>query len=303
MTATPLLSIVLPSYNNGTCLPATIRRIRQTCPKETEIIAVIDGSTDETLHILSPLLSRDPYLRVIAHATRRGKGSAVREGVRGACGRFIAFIDADMAIDPSYVAQGLTWLQQDATLDAVIARRTIYHTNAVRHVAHTLFHWMAFLLFRMPYHDTQAPMKIFRAPVAKGAFGNMQTRSYAFDIEVLFRTMARGGIVGEIPVYQRKTQSSIRWNLLLFTMMELLRMYHTYVAHCVINMLRRKTHRRSPIDLFSLRHLIIWPLSWPALWMARFFLRLQNIPVQMRRPQLPDIQMKGPMVVRRNRVA
>lgn len=299
MTATPLLSVILPSYNNGACLPATIRRIRRTCPGNTEIVIVIDGSSDETLRILSRLDSRRPHIRIVTHTLRRGKGAAVRDGARAARGRYIAFIDADMAIDPSYVAQGLKWLQKDPLLNAVIARRKTYHTSTVRRALHSVFHWVEYLLFRMPYHDTQAPMKIFRAPVAKAIFARLQTRSYAFDIEVLFRTMIRGNGVAEILVLQRKTSSSLRWDLLLFSLIELLRMYRTYIAHLLILLLR--ANKRSPIffDFFSLRHLIIWPASWPLLWIAQFFYRFTKKKMLPRPVRLPTSRVRKPLLVLR----
>ncbi|MFH1444053.1 MAG: glycosyltransferase family 2 protein [Candidatus Peregrinibacteria bacterium] len=299
MPNTPLLSIVLPSYNNGACLPATIRRIGQTCPKETEVIIVIDGSTDETMRILSRLSVKHPSIRTIVRQERRGKGAAVRDGVRAAKGEFIAFIDADMAIDPSYVAQALAWIQEDPSLDAVIARRTTYHTNRVRHVAHALFHWIEWVLFRMPYHDTQAPMKLFRASVAKSVFAKMQTRSYAFDIEVLFRTMIRGHGVGELPVLQRKTKSSLKWNLLLFTMIELLRMYRTYIAHRLICLFKKHEQHICRFDLLSLRHLVLWPLSWPMLWIAQLFYHLQKNQISIQTPSLPTTDIKKPLLVQR----
>lgn len=134
----------------------------------------------------------------------------MREGVLAARGRYVAFIDADHAIDPSVVAQGLQWLERDPAIHAVIGRRKHYRTSFMRHIAHTIFHWITYLLFRMPYHDTQAPMKIFRTPLAKMIFSRLQTKSYAFDIEVLFRVMSHGARVGELPVSQHKTTSSLR---------------------------------------------------------------------------------------------
>ncbi|MDD5040998.1 MAG: glycosyltransferase family 2 protein [Candidatus Peribacteraceae bacterium] len=303
MTPRPLLSVILPSYNNGTCLPATIRRIRQTCPKNTEVIIVMDGSTDETSRILARFLSGHPRVLVVARKTRRGKGAAVRNGVHVAHGRYIATIDADMAIDPSYVAQGLAWLQQAPALDIVIARRTAYRTSLVRHIAHAVFHWIEWTLFRMPYHDTQAPMKIFRAPVAKAVFAHMQTRSYAFDIEVLFRTMIRGHGVGELPVLQRKTQSNLRWNLLLFTAIELLRMYRTYVVHQLICLLHRQRRHLCRIGILSLRHIILWPLSWPVLWILQLLYHLQNKQIPVHSPILPTTFIKAPILVQGKRLS
>lgn len=299
MTPTPLLSIVLPSYNNGALLPATIRRIRHTCPKDTEIVIVADGSSDQTAHILSRFSSH--RVRVILRKVRRGKGAAVRDGVRIARGRYIGIIDADMAIDPSYVVQGLALLKKDHSLDAVIARRTVYHTNTTRLIFHTIFHWVEFLLFRMPYHDTQAPMKVFRAPVAKAVFAKLQTRSYAFDIEVLFRTMIRRRGVMELRTLQRKTSSSLRWNLLLFSSIELLRMYRTYIAHIVVRLFMKKQRHAPFMDIFTLRHLLLWPLSLPMLWILKFFYHFVKKPMVVNHTNLPIYPSKKPVLVLRQR--
>lgn len=299
---TPLLSIILPSYNNGRVLPATIRRIRTVCPRNTEVVIVVDGSSDGTLRILSRLRLRRPAIRVIVHTDRQGKGAAVREGVLAARGHFIGLIDADMAIDPSYVTRGLRLLRQNPELNAVIGWRGTYHTGALRAILHVIFRWMGFLLFRMPYHDTQAPMKVFRANVAKSVFRRLQTRSYVFDIEMLFRTMIRGNGIAELPVVQRKTQSSLKWNLLLFSSIEMLRMYRTYIAHIVIRLLTHQKH--SPfMDWFTLRHLLFWPLSWPLLWILEFFYLFVKQPMPIRNAHLPSYPHTKPMLAFVHRTA
>lgn len=193
----------------------------------------------------------------------------MRDGVLAARGRVIAFIDADRAIEPAAVARALTRLQHNPTLDAVIGWRRHYRTSLTRHLAHTLFHWITFLLFRMPFHDTQAPMKVIRAPLAKTIFRRMQTRSYTFDIEALFRAQSLGARVEELRVTQHKTSSSLRWSMLPFTVVELLRIYRTYVAWCAIRLFAIRRKSRVSADLWSLRHLLLWPLSWPVLWLLR----------------------------------
>ncbi len=300
---TPLLSIILPSYNNGTSLPATIRRIRRVCPRNTEVVIVVDGSRDGTQRILSRLRLRRPSIRVIVHTDRQGKGAAVREGVLAARGHFIGLIDADMAIDPSYVTRGLRLLRQNPELNSVIGRRETYRTRKWRALLHVIFHWVGFLLFRMPYHDTQAPMKVFRANVAKPVFRQLQTRSYAFDIEVLFRTMIRGNGVAEMPVAQRKTQSSLKWNLFLFSSIEMLRMYRTYIAHIVIRLLTHRQKRSPFMDWFTLRHLLFWPLSWPLLWVLQCLYRFVQQPMLIRDTRLPSYPHTKPTLAFVHRTA
>lgn len=282
MTSSPPLSIVLPSYNYGRCVPATIDHIQRTCPAGTEVIVVIDGSTDGSLALLQNRSWPKLSVRILSHPVRRGKGVAVREGVRAARGHVIAFIDADRAIEPAVVARALKRLQQDPTLDAVIGRRRHYRTSLTRHLAHSFFHWITFLLFRMPFHDTQAPMKIFRASIAKAIFRRMQTSSYAFDIEALFRAQALGAHVEELAVTQRKTSSSMRWSMLPFTFLELLHIYRTYIAWCVIRLFAARRKTRASADLWSLRHILLWPFSWPALWILQGMIALLRMQKHLR---------------------
>jgi len=235
-------------------------------------------------------------VRILAHPIRRGKGMAVRQGVLAARGMVIAFIDADRAIDPAAVAKGLALMRQDPSLDGIVGRRRQYRTTLVRHLAHSLFHWGTYLLFRMPFHDTQAPLKMFRAPVAKRIFSRMQTKSYAFDIEVLFRTRTHGYRIAELDVSQRRTPSALRWSMMPFTFLELLRIYRTYIAHRTIRLLFPHKKTRVAIDLFSLRHLILWPLCWPAMWLLQLFNLLSKGTTATQRSQ-PAVHCNCPLLL------
>jgi len=257
---------------------------------------MIDGSTDGSIEMLSRKKWRSLSVRILAHPVRRGKGVAVREGVLAARGRVIAFIDADRAIDPAAVAKGLALMRQDPSLDGIVGRRRQYRTTLVRHFAHLLFHWGTYLLFRMPFHDTQAPLKMFRAPVAKKIFGRMQTKSYAFDIEVLFRTRTHGYRIAELDVAQRSTPSALKWSMVPFTFLELLRIYRTYIAHRTIRLLSIQKRKHVAIDLFSLRHLILWPLCWPAMWLLQVLNLLSERSVTSQRSATP-VQCHCPLLL------
>jgi len=95
------ISVVVPVYNGGKTIRATIEHLlRQSLPPD-EIIVVDDGSTDETSNILKSFGNQIKTLS----KTNGGPASARNAGVRSSMGRLIAFTDSDCLPDES-------WLQE-----------------------------------------------------------------------------------------------------------------------------------------------------------------------------------------------
>lgn len=90
----PLVSIVMPCYNNGQTLARTIKSIQAQRQADWELIAVDDGSKDDTLFVLKQLAASEPRMRVI-HQENGGVSAARNCGMDAARGQWIFFIDAD----------------------------------------------------------------------------------------------------------------------------------------------------------------------------------------------------------------
>lgn len=100
----PLLSIVIPVYNERETIANVIQRVENAALPpgfSREIIIVNDGSTDGTAEALKPFESR---YRVI-HQRNTGKGGAVRTGFRIARGGYTIVQDADLEQDPNDFAK------------------------------------------------------------------------------------------------------------------------------------------------------------------------------------------------------
>jgi glycosyltransferase involved in cell wall biosynthesis len=102
-SAEPLVSLVIPAYNESRSLEDVLRRVYDL-PLRTEVIAVDDGSTDDTVSILRSY-EESRGLTLLQHDRNRGKGAAVRTGIARTTGEVVVIQDADMEYDPSDVVE------------------------------------------------------------------------------------------------------------------------------------------------------------------------------------------------------
>ena len=100
----PLVSILIPCFNETANAPETIAAAtRQNYPL-FEVIAIDDGSSDTTGAVLDALTLTYPMLRVVHLAANQGKAMALRMGALVARGEFLLCIDGDAILDPDATA-------------------------------------------------------------------------------------------------------------------------------------------------------------------------------------------------------
>ena len=94
----PLMSVLIPAYNEHQTILSIIKRVRDV-PLDKEIIIINDASTDDTSRLLDSIV--DKSIRVINLPENRGKGAAIREGLKIAKGEIIIIQDAGLEYDPN----------------------------------------------------------------------------------------------------------------------------------------------------------------------------------------------------------
>ena len=94
------LSILIPVYNEEKTLLNILERINESKIEnfDFEIIIINDGSDDDTLNVIKE--NSDLYDKVINLDKNRGKGYAVKSGLKIATGDYVIFQDADLEYDP-----------------------------------------------------------------------------------------------------------------------------------------------------------------------------------------------------------
>ncbi len=95
------LSIIIPVFNEEKTVGKILKKVLdlKIANVEKEIIVVDDGSTDKTRQILKQIKN----IKIILHDNNKGKGSAVKTGIKNATGDYIIIQDADLEYDPEQI--------------------------------------------------------------------------------------------------------------------------------------------------------------------------------------------------------
>jgi glycosyltransferase involved in cell wall biosynthesis len=108
--AAPEISVVVPCYNAARYLESAIASLQTQTFSDFEIIAVDDGSKDNTKAILETLAARDARLRIISRPNT-GIVGALNDGIAAARGEFIARMDADDLCLPTRFENQIAFLR------------------------------------------------------------------------------------------------------------------------------------------------------------------------------------------------
>jgi len=112
----PVVSVVIPAYNAEHWLAETIQSVLDQTYQEFEVIIVDDGSTDTTRRVVENF--KDERILYL-YQENQGLSSARNSGIRAACGRYIALLDADDLFKPDKLAQQVARLEREPDLGVV----------------------------------------------------------------------------------------------------------------------------------------------------------------------------------------
>lgn len=119
LAGNPLVSVLIPCFNEGTNVRETIGAALAQRYLNIEVIAVNDGSSDNTAEVLDQLAKEHPRLRVIHLATNQGKAIALNTGALAARSDLLVCIDGDAMLDRDAVAYMVAPLLDNPRVGAV----------------------------------------------------------------------------------------------------------------------------------------------------------------------------------------
>jgi glycosyltransferase involved in cell wall biosynthesis len=203
------LSVVIPAYNEETRLPGTLARVTQWMTGRSfafsEVVVVDDGSSDQTAAVVEAEGRSNVTLRLLKNPSNRGKGYAVKHGMREARGEWILYTDADLStpideVDRLYsraAAEGAAIAIGSRALDRSLVS---VHQSLFREYSGQFFNVVMRALTGLPFHDTQCGFKLYQSSAARVIFAQQQLNGFSFDVEDLYIAKRCGFKCVEVPV-------------------------------------------------------------------------------------------------------
>jgi dolichyl-phosphate beta-glucosyltransferase len=199
--------MVIPAYDEaGRILPTllSVTLYLRELGRPFEIVIVDDGSRDDTIGVVERFAAQHPEVRVLALGRNRGKGAAVREGMRAAHGAWLLANDADGATPVGEIDRLL--VAADAGIPIAIGSRALpapgvrIERSAARFVIGRAFAGFVRWLALPGIADSQCGFKLFRRDAADAVFSRQQLDRFGFDVEILFLAHRLGFPIAEVAV-------------------------------------------------------------------------------------------------------
>ena len=211
------LTVVMPAYNEGKCIRKNLlcaAGIIEKFAPDYNIIAVNDGSTDDTLKEIESACKINSNIKCISYDKNAGKGNAIKKGFMAADSEYIAYLDSDLELSPEMLEKYLVSIKSenaDIVIGSKMHKNSEVNYPAVRKLLSFGYYIYLRMLFRLKLKDVQTGIKLFKAEKIKPIMQELDTEGFAFDIEILARASDMGYKIIEMPVklnYSRKEEGS-----------------------------------------------------------------------------------------------
>jgi glycosyltransferase involved in cell wall biosynthesis len=210
----------MPAYNEEGGVADAVRAVQEhvfAVVPNAELVAVNDGSRDNTGAILDELAARDPRVHAV-HKKNGGHGPALISGLAAARGDYLFLIDSDNQIPLE--SFGPLWQKVQNGYDAAFGVRRVRSDARLRRVLTRVIRAALTLLFGVRLRDANIPFKVFTRALWNDAAPFIPADTLAPSIFFAVHAARRGAKIAFVEVGHRDrttgTVSIRRWKLIKF---------------------------------------------------------------------------------------
>ncbi|MEK6947270.1 MAG: glycosyltransferase family 2 protein [Nanoarchaeota archaeon] len=197
------LSIIIPVYNEEKTIKQVIEKVKNVKLKDfsKEIIIVEDCSTDKTKDILKNL--KDYSLKIFFHDINKGKGAAVRTGLKNSTGDIILIQDADLEYNPEEYSKLLEPFE-DRNVKVVygsrleVIRKNLSKMYKLHYFGNLILTLLTNIFYGTKISDMETGYKVFRKEVMKNI--NLKSRRFDLEPEITAKILKKGYKIHEVPI-------------------------------------------------------------------------------------------------------
>jgi dolichyl-phosphate beta-glucosyltransferase len=209
-----MISIIIPVFNEEKRIRKNLEEIFQYLQgfsEPTEVVAVDDGSFDETNKLLQEF--KNKYgLKITTHTKNLGKGAAIKTGINSSTGEKILFTDIDLSVPIEFLDSFNKALTGD--IEIVIGSRE--HPDSkievkqfwLRELAGYSFTVLTNAILQVGVTDFTCGFKLFKRGAARKIFAKQLISRWAFDAETLFLARKYDFEIKEMPVEWKHGEGS-----------------------------------------------------------------------------------------------
>jgi len=196
------LSIIIPVFNEEDKVKEILKKVLEVkLPFKKEIIIIDDNSTDKTLEKIKEIAKMNDNFKIITHSKNKGKGSAIRTGLKYATGTIIGVQDADLEYNPKDYLKLIEPLLKKEFF-VVYGSRFL---EDYKHIKNRFYYGNRFLslitslLYLHKITDMETCYKFFRREVLEGI--KLKSKRFEIEPEITSKILKRGYKIKEIPIY------------------------------------------------------------------------------------------------------
>jgi glycosyltransferase involved in cell wall biosynthesis len=202
------VSVIVPVYNEERAIFEVLKEIKEvvsTLKNKHEIIAVDDGSTDNSLKILQGIKG----IKIVRHPYNKGYGAAIKTGIMASQYEWIIIVDGDGTYPVKDIPRLLQYIEQ---YDMVVGARTgkSVAVPLLRRPAKFLLTTMANFLAERKIPDLNSGFRVFRRRIALEYF-HLIPSGFSFTTTITLACLTNEYTVKYVPInyYKRKGKSTI----------------------------------------------------------------------------------------------
>ncbi|MFA5339147.1 MAG: glycosyltransferase family 2 protein [Candidatus Omnitrophota bacterium] len=197
------VSVIIPVYNEAKTIKEILKKVTDSDVVD-EIIIVDDFSKDDTMKILESLSLKG--VKIYSHDKNRGKGAAIRTGLKNASGDIIIFQDADLEYDPGDYPR-LVKPIKEGKADVVygsrfLNRKDLFHCKKVFYLTHFIgnkfLNFMVMLLYGARLTDMETCYKVIKKEILNGI--DLTARGFEIEPEITAKLLRKGVKIYEVPI-------------------------------------------------------------------------------------------------------
>jgi glycosyltransferase involved in cell wall biosynthesis len=194
----PLLSVVMPVYNERSTIEEIIRRVLAV-PLHIQVVVVDDGSSDGTREILARLQEELGFTLVL-QPRNAGKGAALRRGFEEVTGDLVVIQDADLEYSPEELPSLIELICQGRA-DVVYGSRFLGRHRVFmfsHYVGNRIVTMLTNVLYNTMLTDMETCYKVMRTEVLRSF--TLHSDGFGIEPELTAKIFKRGYRVYEVPI-------------------------------------------------------------------------------------------------------